>query len=314
MAKLAAALGRDAASYYLEFRFDDDPRVDFLALLGHRRTAAERLSRAFAGNEHETWRRTLTFLQAWSSDEVCGQIPFVWLEFDGVQEFGGGLPRPNPAFGLEPGYWGRHIRAPIPAEPHWVRSVVRRGVSLLATTTQRASLKCTDVVLCALPPAGSLICATVMMARAPEVTKLYVSVPRLELGTFLERIEWPGDVRAARDFCRDRFGTVEDDIFIDLTIGDRGFTSALGLAWSQFQQGVPAHVDSSWCELLGESTHSEKVDLARSWFGLRETRLGGLRTWVHRWLDLKAVMRPNGMPIQLKGYLGFMPSLPLPFS
>jgi hypothetical protein len=314
LGRLATVLDRDAASYYCEFRFDDDPQVDFLALLRDRRTAAQRFHQAVAGGKDEAWRRTLVFLDAWSTDAICGQVPFVWLEFDGVHAPGAGLPSPNPAFGVEPGYWGRHIRAPTPPEPRRARAIVQHGLSLLTTTTKQAALKCTDALQSALPSGGSLICVTVMLARNPEVTKLYVSVPRLELCALLERIGWPGDIPAVREFHNERFGHLENDMFIDLSVGEDGFESTLGFAWSQFQQGIPHHLDSSWAQLLGAQACPAKLDLARSWFGVRETRIEGLRTWVHRWLDLKAVMRSNQTPIQLKGYLGFMPSMPLPFS
>jgi len=309
--RAADYLGNAARSYYLEFRFSDERQVDFLALVRDERALRASLKQRPDVARCSCWSRVVTFLDYWA-DDAGRAIPFGWFEFDGRADGAAHAPRPNPAFGLEPGYFGRHWRCPTPAAPEIALRVavgaseclfIGRSVESFSHVVRRVSLE--------LPAGGSLICCTAMIAREPAVMKLYVSLPKPELGDYLRRIGWPGDVELVRRMVEEYFARAKT-LFIDLTSAPE-LRPSLGLAWSQFHRRESGRyeVRADWGRRSGGSR--VKFEAARSWEGIFETSIRGERAWIRKWLDLKLVLPEKGESFA-KGYLGFMPLVPLPFA
>ena len=312
-ARLAQLLSRVAESYYWEFRFDEEPCVDFLALLGNPHTAASSLAKALPAHSDSAWTRTLRLLRAWADDEVCSKIPFTWLEFDDVAAASGSLPRPNPAFGLEPGYFLRHHGPPPERGTGDVLRLTERALVVLDVQRVSSMLRSIERVAQALPPGGSIICVTAMLARAPQVIKLYVSLPKGDLVPLLSRIGWGGHVGEVERVLKLGYEPIHGQAFVDLTLGPE-LAPSLGLAWSQFHANEMANFDPGWAWLIERlGPRSPKATCARLWPGMSEGRVEDWSTALLRWLDMKAVMSP-GRETKLKGYLGFMPSLPMRLS
>jgi hypothetical protein len=73
-----------------------------------------------------------------------------------------------------------------------------------------------------------------MLARQPVILKIYGSVPKDHLLSYLTQINWPGSVTELQSildtYCTP--DTTDHNVYIDIGIGDRLMTK-LGLAFAQ---------------------------------------------------------------------------------
>jgi hypothetical protein len=105
-------------------------------------------------------------------------------------------------------------------------------------------------------------------------------------------------------------------LFVDLTIGET-IAPRIGLAYSQVHLKSRTRSDARWTSLLdlfvarGCCTDEKRAGLL-AWPGSARQPWPG-QAWpvrLNRWLDLKLVYQPE-RPLQVKGYLGFMPTFSL---
>jgi hypothetical protein len=164
----ATLMGDAVNAAYLEYRFGDWSQVDYLALFKSRFAAGRWAERVNSASEDSAWERTRAFVRSWREE---GDASFAWLEFDGDQPY----PRPNPAFGIEKAYFGRHYAS----REHWdadsALSRTVKGLQILLPGTASA-VDTVQRCIARLPTGGSLICVTAMLARSPAVTKLYLRI------------------------------------------------------------------------------------------------------------------------------------------
>lgn len=310
---VAASLPPGAEAFYLECRLDSAPRVDFLAMVRRRRGAAQGFVAARQGlAESYAWRKNHALLSAWS--EGAGDVadaPLLWFEYDIDERFDAGVLDASPSICVERGYYSRYAREPDVDVADAGR--VARGAlaQLLAPAWREAD---SDVCRCiqALPKGGSLIHVSTMLARAERVVKLYLSLPKSDVLEYLERIAWPGNLAAIEGVLGSWYAPVANTVFLDISI-QAGTLPRLGLALSQLHQREMRRFDPSWGWVpLPRAADAKKRELA-AWPGVSEARVDGVRTWIHRWVDLKVVV-PEAGPPEFKAYLGFGPALPPPFA
>lgn len=309
---VAASLPAATLSYYLECRLDDDAQVDFLTLTEDRR-AAELFRGSLAERAGaEPWRRTLSLMDDWQRASELADVPLLWLEYDIDRHFQRGGPLASPGLCVETDYLSRSSRVPAPDRAR-ARALARGGLRRLMPERdyERAAAAvatCVD----ALPDGGSLIHISAMVARRPVETKLYLALPKQHLGSYLERVSWPGSVSRVRELMQGAYDRIGDTVFVDLALRER-VEAKLGLAYSQFHRSEIRDFDPAWRWLSMPDTCPTKRAALRDWPGVEELRVDGIRTWVHRWLDLKLVLDSQG-GARYKAYLGYMASLPPPFA
>jgi hypothetical protein len=157
-----------------------------------------------------------------------------------------------------------------------------------------------------------------MVARQPAVIKVYGSVPRTQLFSYLTRIGWPGPILELEDilatYCTPE--TVDHNIFIDISI-EETVLPKLGIAFAQQQIANLPSKDPTRKQLLDLCVHtglctSEKRDALLAWPGsFRAPFHGGQRpARFHKWLDVKFIYQP-GQRLEAKAYLGFVPQFSL---
>ncbi len=310
---IAASLPPSTVSYYLECRLEDgEDQVDFLTMVRDREAADRFESRLGGQASAPAWRATLELFRLWNSDPAFSRTPFFWLEYDLDHHFQRSAPLASPGFCLEPDYLTRCERTPaVNSDLAW--DIGQAGLALLV----RSGVDCSSLValqhcLRCLPPEGSLIHVSAMLARTPCTTKFYVAVPRGSVVDYLGRIGWPGSMGIIGDVLARRYRPSGETAFLDITVGD-AVGPRLGLAFSQFNGKGTLAPDSAWEEGARDKVSPSKREALRTWWGVTVSRLDGLRTWVYRWLDIKLVIDERGA-VTYKAYLGFMPTLPPPFA
>jgi hypothetical protein len=324
---ITTRLPKAASSYYWECRLAAGAtQVDFLACVAASDGGREVLAGQGTGAglpdvllENPLWDPAHDFFRQWAepTSVLHEAIPLIWLEFDQVDGPVPEVPLPSFSFCLDPLYadrrsWSQHINSLNMQER---RKVAERGVHLffgspLSPQSQQALFACFD----SLPPSGQIIHLSAMVARQPAVVKMYGSIPKDQLLTYLTRIGWPGSIPELTDilttFCTPE--TVDNNMFIDLTVGETVMPK-LGLAFSQLQIENLPHRDPTRQILLDQCVQTglctpEKRDALLTWPGsFRATfRHEQWPTRFRKWLDVKIIYQPN-QPLEAKGYLGFMP-------
>src|SRR5262249_131859 len=152
----------------------------------------------------------------------------------------------------------------------------------------------------------------------PAVVKLYGSVPRAHLLSYLNQIGWSGSVSdltaVLTRFCVAE--TIDDFMYIDLSI-DETVLPRLGIAFAQQQiQNLPGKDPTrrallDRCVGAGLCSPENREELLL-WPGSFHI-LPASEQWpikIHKWLDIKLVYDPAA-PLEAKGYLGFMPNFSL---
>jgi hypothetical protein len=312
--RVAASLPSATLSYYLECRLDADEQVDFLVLTRHR--GAGRLFREALGDAHTlgAWQRTLALFDAWgtSRDTTLGRVPFFWLEYDLDERFQESAPLASPGLCLEPDYLSRFKgQVVVNRERAWELS--EEGLRRLLNDGERARLapilrRCVQ----SLPESAAPIHVSAMLARDPLRLKLYAALPKAQLTSYLRQIGWSGQYDAVEQLLTTSYAPIDRTVFIDLAIGET-LEPSLGVAFSQFHQAEMAGFAPTWDWVPMPGADDAKRHAAFSWPGLTETTVDGQRCWIHRWLDIKAVVGATGV-WRHKAYLGYMATEPPAFS
>lgn len=324
--RVAAAVPAVAGSHYVECRPGTSERVDFMSsfesrsLAGEYRTALGHQQPAKFGHEpadraySAVWQSNLALLDAWGlPDSPLAAASRVWFEYDGpeaaatpetdAQHVGSRSPDASASVGLESDYYMRHVRA-LAGVSERSMAVLRTAAEILLPEPQR-SQTWSVIARClgALGPQGSVGYLSVMSARSPVVSKLFVILPRTQVDAFLTRIEWPGDRAYAQTLLRDFYAPSVRTAYLDLTLSDR-VESKLGFATSQFQRRELSSADQTRWLRFPDSLPKEASELLR-WPGVNIESMGQTRLSLSRWLDVKAVLDDD--VVQYKAYLGFMP-------
>ncbi len=325
--RIAALLPKATSSCYWECRLTDQARqVDFLTCIaasdgGREILAGRQTDAGLPGFFFETslWRQAQDFFQQWAEPTslLYEQAPLIWFEFDHADAFMPEVPLPSFSFCIDPLYaerrsWAQFMNA---RDPQRRQQVTEDGLQLLCgaplSSHERKSLL---TCFTSLPRGGRIIHVSAMVARQPAVVKLYGSVPREHLFSYLARIGWPGSRQELADvlatFCTPE--TVDDTMFIDLSIGEN-VLPRIGIAFAQQQVVNLPEPDPTRRALLDLCVQErlctpEKREALVSWPGSFCTLFPGEK-WPGRfrkWLDVKLVYQPNQL-LEAKAYLGFMP-------
>lgn len=285
----------------------------------YRQTLAQSGQRQFGHESVDStcsavWQNNLLLLDAWASPRSpVAAASRIWFEYDApgaasaqhpeAQRVLARYPDASASVGLESDYYMRHVRALAGVSERSI-ALLRAALDLLLPGPERTQTwgviqRC----LGALGAQGSVGYLSVMSARSPVVSKLFVILPRAQVDAFLTRIEWPGDRGYAQALLRDFYAPSVRTAYLDLTLSDR-VESKLGLATSQFQRRELSSADqASWLR-FPNSLLTEVGELLR-WPGVNIESIGQTRVSLCRWLDAKAVLVDD--VVQYKAYLGFMP-------
>ncbi len=157
-----------------------------------------------------------------------------------------------------------------------------------------------------MPERGNIINVMFMHGRDPGALKLYISVPRSDVESFLKKLAWSGDYRHLR-WTIERAGPHET-VFLDLSVFDC-LSERIGVAVSQFHLLEGPHRDPRWSKILRDWVEhglvpSEDANRLVCWPGAEVGVVSGEPTLCTRWLDLKLVAGERGK-VQAKAYYGF---------
>ena len=311
--RVAQTMPAGMSSYYLECRLSESPRVDYLGLMQHRTGIVERFRRARAGLPASAASlRNEALLDAWQAGRgEMADISLVWFEYDIDERLDLAKPDASPSIGVERSYYAR-FRAPPLIDSNRAVSLAHQGLRpLLDSAEHEQAVNAISRAVAMLPRGGSLVYVSSMITRATNVLKLYIALPRARVVEYLRRIAWPGDVNEVANLLATIYVSGTETAFLDVSIAG-AVLPRLGLALSQFQQLEDPESDPAWAHLATPSRFDTKKNALATWPGMREVRIDGLHTWLRRWIDLKLVLNEVG-DLDVKAYLGFMPSLPLSF-
>ena len=316
---LASLLPEAMSAYYIECRLAaGSTQVDFstcvLASKGGREILAGPRPAADLPSvmlQNGVWRRVREFLADWASPDspLYKQIPFIWLEFDGVNE-SQAAPLPCLNFCLDPGYLDRRNGPGNFYHPNTQRFQPFAEIALaqalghsIEPRTRQNLVNCFDQ----LPEGGRIIYMAVMIPRQPAALKINVVLPQDRLLGYLTRVGWTGEVAGLKKvlttFC-DPFNEIRFDLTVGSTIWPRigleffAHTAAdvhrqlfleqlvaAGLCAPEKQAALLSWPGSS-SEIYSRQSHPTR--LSRSWY-------------------VKLVYQ-GGDQLEAKGYLGFAPS------
>jgi hypothetical protein len=308
----ALCVPASARSHYLECRPGQSDRIDLLSFFGAKRACddyQQLLCPNASAEPGSVWDRNLSLLREWARPESpVAQAPCVWFEYDAPS-----APNPlvlaSPSVGLEQDYQQRHFAAKGGLSS-FAASVSAQVLDvLLPAASAQVARQTLQRCFAALPPDGGVGYLSVMTARSPAAVKLYVILPRRSLGAYLQAVGWPGDIARATALLGQLYLPELSTAYLDLTLTS-GVQARLGIAVSQFhRRELGSGATAAWPP-LPEELSAVATEL-RAWTGTTRAVVGGSRTWIHRWLDLKAVL--EGDQVEYKAYLGFAPTLPPPF-
>lgn len=308
---VASGLNTPGSVYYLECRLDRDPRVDFLVLLKHRRRVEPLLSPDVPS---PAWQRNLALLRAWADGhETLSDLQLVWLEYDIDAALNRASPQASVSVCVEADYLRRFSGPVRPNPAQALRLAYAAARHLVAPERRKVVGSCLERCVRALPPGGSLIYISEMSTREPELTKLYLAVPKPAVLHYLVEINWPGKLDAVFKILSTCHRDVEETVFLDVSI-DREVTPRLGFAFSQLQAREMQSFDPCWRELLETAAlPKDKRAALERWPGQSEQAIEGVRAWVRRWLDIKLVLEADA-ELRYKAYLGYHARLAPPFA
>lgn len=312
------------SSYYLECRLGADAtQVDFLTCAtisdgGRAILAGENAPAALLANllENPGWRRIRDFWGCWadSTSLLYDQIPLIWLEFDQVDAALPKVPLPGSMFCLDPEYLDRrrqsprskHVNGQQGKQVTEIACELLLGQPLSAQTRQNL-FACFDL----LPAGGQIIHISIMLPRQPVTLKIYASVPKDQLLAYLSQIGWSGSIAEFETILTTFCASIED-IKVDLTVAPV-IAPKIGLVFSEVQVNNPTQAKTGRPHLIDQCVEKglclpEKRDSLLAWPGSFR-RTFSHQAWptrFDRWLDIKIVYQPH-QPIEVKGYLGFMP-------
>jgi hypothetical protein len=250
----------------------------------------------------------LAKLRAWyatpGTPEICH--PTTWLELDG--------PIGSTPSGRQQGVsvcLDRNIDTSRSGDPltlaHPEANVLALFTRLHAAcgTAPRGLAALARIRRAAFERGGVLRHLSIMRGRRGSPAKVYVSVPKPGLASFLDAAGWPGDVKAACELAQAAC-TESARINLDLEMGE---AIAPRIGFELFFDPSPARdpYRRSATRLATALGHisPDQVKGLESWVGDARKRLGNdaWPTRIQCWFDLKFVLRPDGG--ELKCYLGF---------
>lgn len=329
VAAIAGLLQDSMSSFYLECRLDAQAsQVDFLscatvkdgrAMLSGCHAAEKELSSHIA---HPIWRSLQSFFVQWGdpASPLYEQVPLIWLEFDHVNSQQVAYFLPSLSICLDPAFLHTYPRLQhcnrIDRQTYQVLITMASKVfddsDRVWSRQERLLLRCFDC----LPQSGQLIHLSVMLARQPFVLKLYGAVPVADLTGYLACIGWAGSIVDLNGIVSEFSSCLGQDVFVDLTIGET-VAPRIGIAFPHDQIAGLSNPERQRAVLLAKCVElgicaPEKCAALLSWSGRSSHRFSGQiwPTHLNRWIDVKLVYEPDA-PVEVKGYLGFMPSFSL---
>lgn len=306
--RIADELQTSIRSYYLECRLNDDPQIDFLVLTGDRMNVARQLEALLGGERCAgAWRRNLSLLRGWAgADPGLDGAPLVWFEYDLDGRFDVLAPVASPSLCVEEGYFSRFEGNPS-IDQLAARRRAGAAVKHLVSGSRQARISpVIEDCIAALPEGGSLVYVSEMLTRQPNVTKLYLALPKVSVTGFLSRVGWPGDMTQASEILDTYYAEVSSTVFIDLSVTDE-LIKRIGFAFSQFHQREMRCFDPCWRWMPMPGVNPHKRDALALWPGESEVVLDGSRCVLRRWVDIKVVVGDTH-ELSFKAYLGFMPA------
>lgn len=307
--QVASRVPLGARSHYLECRLGTSDRIDFMSCYDRRDVNDDYRSRlGAAGARSEVWAANLQLMDQWRQPGArLSAAPYLWFEYDAPQSAGVAQLEASPSVALEADYYRRHQTALRGLGPDARGLISETMKTLLPAAKETAARRAVFECLEALPPSGSVGYISVMSARQPVTTKLFLILPRAEVAPFLRRAQWPGHTAEIESAMDRLYAREVQTAYLDLTVSDR-IEERVGIATSQFQQReVRAQASSGDWFQLPPALRAEAHELER-WPGVHLSLAGEVATWVVRWVDIKLVL--NGTEVEYKAYLGFMPHLP----
>lgn len=292
----------------------DDDRVDFYGSIGARGNGREALA-AFSpvlgpgesDGGAQAWGRLGAFARRWAdaTSPLAAGIGMVFLEFDAPFASFPAPLRPPALFArlaLEVGDGDAQWRQ---AEP-LISDVVSLLLGQPLPAPTRAKL---HEVFAGLPLGGHVVDVAAMLPRGSTEVRVFASIPRHHLSTYLARLGWQGaagDLETALSvLTRQR-----SHVSVQLDVSDQ-ILRRIGIETSGDPD--PASHDAWWAVIarataLGLCTPEKQTALA-SWLGTtRETvPASGWPYLLHRMIShVKLVIDP-GQPLEAKAYLWVAP-------
>jgi hypothetical protein len=315
LADLARQLPNVMSGFGLECRLRaGDDRVDFYGSIGAQGNGRQALAgfcpvvrpAACEGGD-ETWSRLGAFARRWAdpTSPLHEGIGMVFLEFDAPFAAPPATLRPPALFArlaLEVGDGSAQWRQ--------AETMISDVVSLLLgqplPAPTRAKLR---EVFTGLPLGGHVVDVAAMLSRGSTAVRVFASVPRHHLSTYLARLDWQGaagELEAALAvLTRQR-----SHVSVQLDVSDR-ISRRIGVETSGDPD--PASYDAWWAVIarataLGLCTPEKQAALA-DWLGTsRETVAGsGWPYLLHRMISHVKVVIDPGQPLEAKAYLWVVP-------
>lgn len=294
----------------LECRLEEGSRrVDFMVCCmasdGGPPALAEALSKAGDRLRGPHWDGIRAFSQEWvKPGSVLSRVPIFWLEYD-LEGAVSGVPTPFPFVCVQPEFERRAptSRRASGATHDEALRITWRALEVLqgrpvAPAIARTISRCFE----SLPDLAEVAHVAPLAARGSEAIRVVIGAPRAELGSFLERIGWPGP-RDQIEEIAERWLSHLHLIDLNLDVGETvGPTVGLGLAMPDEPRGTWAEgvlrrlVEAGLCS-------PAKCDAVLAWPGTERVILDG-HAWPNklcRTLGVKLVCRPHE-PLTAKAY------------
>lgn len=296
LTSVAQQLGPTWSWGCLEARMDgQDPEVDLLVCATRLDGDQEAMRQAPRGPLLEPIRN---HLDAWLDEEnPFSQNPMLWVEFD--------LPPGQPDrapfthLRLQP----HHPTGALLPAPSWaeMEPQIREWAGRVLGEVPASRLELLRHCVAALPEDGRVMHLNIASSRGSRDWRFDVNLPIPEIGPYLKRIGWPGEV-SRLDPWYPIFGNGCQRFSVQVDLGE---TVRPNLAWEHFRMAGDGPL---WRGFLGAMVERGLCDAPRAqdllaWLGQDLVR-SPLTPWpveVIRQLDVKLVMRPEGM--YAKAYL-----------
>lgn len=242
-----------------------DSQVD-IAQIFTRDTDQREALRQYAQQQELTgnplWLRLFAFCDQWAEPSSClHQIPFVWLEYDLLQD---DLQERRPA-----------VFIALPDQTR-VSTSSRRVMEILSQLSGQgdsgsAALRDTlETCLSARPPNAHIFTLGAMLSRSISHVRLPVHALRQEQVTpYLQQIGWTGPLHSVKTLV-ERYAPLADRIAVDLDIGPH-LHPHLGL---ELHLNAQPPSEPRWSALLGQLAQAQlctpaKREALLSWPGLQ---------------------------------------------
>ena len=314
---LANRLPDAMSSYYLECRLAANfEQVDLMGCVsaadGGRELLRSHLLRDERFHVHPVWSAVARFCAAWSEPGTVlfDLVPHVWLAFD-VDESYSWERGPCILLCLDPKYPDgtarlqqfdqiKTLQTRLFTDPAFVSWLKECGRLLTSRLVSFHDL---------LPSSAQLLHLSLMLSRSPQLWKLNILLPKVELLPYLSRISY-GRFDLGVCGVLSQFAGEREWIKFQIVVNEN-VAPALEIELhfdesNSFQQQYRGVLDRL-CQ--ANLCSQEKKEALRSWPG-RVRVAGPGKQWPTRWTtwtDIKIAYQPEYLT-SVKAYLGFMPS------